>query len=378
MNKTFSRFPSEIIYGLVAFAVTLIVILYLYFEQFSGNITGFFRIGTVLPLSPLLDPQQTFVFKGELGYDGQQFLSIALDPFLKQDGTIAALDHPSYRYRRILYPLLGYLLGLGSPELIPYALVGINAIAIALIVGFVTAYFKGHLIPEKRTIGVLAIPGIWIVLSLSTADLLGSLLLVAAIYWEHRHQAKLMAVMVALAILTRETLLILWLALLINNIVLKRQKFILPLLLALIPGLAWHLYILALKLPGASGTGNFGLPLVGISQKVISLFQGGLTGKNLFEGYLFGLLIIVFGLTIWSSYHFHSHNHTIRWSSWLYLGLFSVSSLLILDYYLNYTRVFMDVYLLGLLIMVDHPLPNRTIFLTASGLASVAFLALHS
>jgi hypothetical protein len=166
MNKTFSRFPSEIIYGLVAFAVTLIVILYLYFEQFSGNITGFFRIGTVLPLSPLLDPQQTFVFKGELGYDGQQFLSIALDPFLKQDGTIAALDHPSYRYRRILYPLLGYLLGLGSPELIPHALVGINAIAIALIVGFVTAYFKGHLIPEKRAIGVLAIPGIWIVLSL--------------------------------------------------------------------------------------------------------------------------------------------------------------------------------------------------------------------
>jgi hypothetical protein len=378
MNKTFSRFPSEIIYGLVAFAVTLIVILYLYFEQFSGNITGFFRIGTVLPLSPLLDPQQTFVFKGELGYDGQQFLSIALDPFLKQDGTIAALDHPSYRYRRILYPLLGYLLGLGSPELIPYALVGINVIAIALIVGFVTAYFKGHLIPEKWAIGVLAIPGIWIVLSLSTADLLGSLLLVAATYWEHRHKAQLMAVMVALAILTRETLLILWLALLINNIVLKRKKFILPLLLALIPGLAWHLYILALKLPGVSGTGNFGLPWVGIAQKVMSLFQGGLTGKNLFEGYLFGLLIIVFGLTIWSSYRSHSHNHTIRWSSWLYLGLFSVSSLLILDYYLNYTRVFMDVYLLGLLIMVDHPLPNRTIFLTASGLASVAFLALHS
>lgn len=273
---------------------------------------------------------------------------------------------------------MGYLLGFGSPELIPYALVGINAIAIALIVGFVTAYFKGHLIPEKRAIGVLAIPGIWIVLSLSTADLLGSLLLIAAIYWEHRHKAQLMAVMVALAILTRETLLILWLALLINNILLKRSRFILPLFLALMPGLVWNLYILTLKLPGASGTGNFGLPLVGIAQKVMSLLQGGLTGKNLFECYLFGLLIIVFGLTIWSSYRSHSHNHTIRWSSWLYLGLFAISSSLILDYYLNYTRVFMDVYLLGLLIMVNHPLPNRTIFLTASSIASVAFLALHS
>jgi hypothetical protein len=40
-----------------------------------------------------------------------------------------------------------------------------------------------------------------------------------------------------------------------------------------------------LKLPGASGTGNFGLPLVGIAQKGMSLFQGGLTGKNLFEGF---------------------------------------------------------------------------------------------
>lgn len=378
MNKTFSRPSPEFIYGLIAFGVTVIVVLSLYFEQFSGNITGFFRIGTVLPLSPQLDPQNTLVFKGELGYDGQQFLSIALDPFLKQDGTIAALDHPSYRYRRILYPLLGYLLGLGSPELIPYALVGINVIAIVLLVGLVSAYFKGHRMAMVKALWLLAIPGIWIVLSLSTADLLGSLLFVAALYWEHRNQPRLTALMVALALLTRETLLILWMALLINNLLLKRQRFIVPLLLALMPGLLWNGYVLVLKLPGARGKGNFDLPLAGLFQKGISLVQGGLAGKNLFEFYLFALLILAFGLTLWSSYFSHTHNHTIRWSSWLYLGLFSVSSFLILDYYLNYTRVFMDVYLMGLLIVLDRPFPSKTLFLTASGIASTAFLALHS
>jgi hypothetical protein len=60
------------------------------------------------------------------GYDGQMFLSLGLDPGLRHEGTIAALDLPLYRYRRILYPLLGYLLGLGNPALIPYSMVAIN------------------------------------------------------------------------------------------------------------------------------------------------------------------------------------------------------------------------------------------------------------
>ena len=44
-----------------------------------------------------------FINKGEVGYDGQQFLTIALDPALKNIESISALDNPRYRYRRIMY-----------------------------------------------------------------------------------------------------------------------------------------------------------------------------------------------------------------------------------------------------------------------------------
>ena len=68
------------------------------------------------------DPQ------GTEGYDGQFVYQIALNP------TAAApyLDVPAYRYQRILYPLLGRLLALGQPSLIPWSLVLLNIAAIGL------------------------------------------------------------------------------------------------------------------------------------------------------------------------------------------------------------------------------------------------------
>jgi len=373
-----SEVPMAWRYGLIALGSVFLATIFLGLEKFSGNITGFFRIGSVLPLSPFLDPQQAFIFKDQLGYDGQQFLSIALDPFLQNDGTIAALDHPSYRYRRILYPLLGYLFGLGNPQWIPYALVGINILAIALITVIVAFYNQSRGAEPNKSLFVLTIPGVWITLTLSTADLLGSLLTLAAIHFEHRDRPRLTAGMIALALLTRETLVIIWLAFLINNLWLKRQRFILPLILAPFPAIVWNGYIWLRQLPGATGMGNFGLPGVGVVEKIQQIFKIGITANNSFEAYLFLLLIVGFALVLWSSYRFPTHNHTLRWGTWLYLGLFLSSSLLILDYFLNYTRVFLDVYLFGLLVLHNYPFPWKNSFFTASGISSLAFLIFHS
>jgi hypothetical protein len=373
-----SEVPVAWHYGFIALSGVILITFILSIEKFAGNITGFFRIGSVLPLSPFLDPQQVLIFKDQLGYDGQQFLSIALDPFLQNDGTIAALDHPSYRYRRILYPLLGYLFGLGNPQLIPYALVGINILAIALITVVVAFYNQSRGAEPQNSLLVLTIPGIWITLTLSTADLLGGLLTLAAIHGEHRDRPRLTALFVALALLTRETLFLIWLALFINNILLKRQRFLIPLIFSPIPALLWNGYIWLRKLPGGTGTGNFGIPGTGIIEKIQLIFKTDMTGNNLFEIYLFLLLIAGFILTLWSTYRFPSHNHTIRWGTCLYLGLFLSSSILILDYFLNYTRVFLDVYLLGLLIIHNYPFPWKNSFFAASGISSLAFLFFHS
>ena len=97
-----------------SFLIGVVVFGWLYWKYCDGNVTGFFRIGSEFSLSPFLNPDKILTFKGEIGYDGQQFLSIALDPGLANESTILSLDNPAYRYRRILYPLLGYLFGGGN------------------------------------------------------------------------------------------------------------------------------------------------------------------------------------------------------------------------------------------------------------------------
>lgn len=380
INQDFKKIlrTPEIRNVLISVLIVISIILYLYIFKFSGNITGFFRIGSVLPLSPFLNPDQTFVFKDELGYDGQQFLSLALDPFLTDLDTLESLDQPVYRYRRIFYPLLSYLLGFGNPVLIPYVMVAINAIAIILIVWLASLYFKTQGFKLNQALFTLCIPGVWIVLSLSTSDLLTGLFFVATFYFYTQNKPIYTSLMVSLACLTRETMLLLWLALVFTVILRKKYDYLKFLALAFIPPLVWNLYVLSLNLLGSPGTGNFGFPLWGIVQKLMGLITGGISGNKLFEAYLFILLILAFALTLWLAYRNQSQTALLLISGLMYLGMFIMSSLYILNYYLDYSRVFIDVYLLALLSLNISQFPYKTLFFSASGLASLAFLALHS
>lgn len=369
---------------LVALGLAIAVAGYFYWAKFDGQITGFFRIGSVLPLSPLLNPAETLIYQGELGYDGQQFLTIALDPGLQNDDSIAALDHPSYRYRRILYPLLGYLLGLGNPVLIPWALVLINILAIAIGAGLTAVYFQYQ---KQKTIGalaVLAIPGVWMVLFLSTADLLASAFSLGAVVCQQifpPHQSKkwwLVPILLALALLTRETSLIIWLAIALTLMQNRQWRSMVALLLSLIPITLWLGYIRWRQLPGGSGTGNFGSPLVGIGEKFQSLIQAGLTGNNIYEGYLWLLLLLTLALLIWLTLPHRQSNRTLAYGGWLYGGLLLVASFYILNYYLNYSRVFLDLFLLTMLAMAPSSKLIRWPYLAIAGLSTVTFLLLKS
>ncbi|AIE73806.1 MULTISPECIES: AZOBR_p60025 family cell surface glycopolymer formation protein [unclassified Synechocystis] len=367
---------------LVALGLAIAVAGYFYGFKFDGQITGFFRIGSVLPLSPLLNPAETLIYQGELGYDGQQFLTIALDPGLQNDGSIAALDHPSYRYRRILYPLLGYVLGLGNPVLIPWALVLINIVAIAICTGLTALYFQYQKQKAIGALAMLAIPGVWMVLFLSTADLLASAFSLGAVVCQQifpPNRSKkwwLVPILLALGLLTRETSLIIWLAIALTLAQNRQWRSMAVLLTSLIPITVWLGYIRWRQLPGGSGSGNFGWPFVGIGEKFQSLIQGGLNGNNVYEGYLWFLLWLTFALLIWFTRP--PTPKTLTYASGLYGGLLLVASFYILNYYLNYSRVFLDVFLLTILAMASGPRWTSGLYLAIAGLGSITFLLLKS
>jgi hypothetical protein len=71
------------------------------------------------------NPDERFVSQG---YDGQFFYYIALDPANARN----YVDDPGYRYGRILYPLTARALAFGEPDGVPYALLLINLMAVAL------------------------------------------------------------------------------------------------------------------------------------------------------------------------------------------------------------------------------------------------------
>ena len=83
MKKLSLKQSPEIKNTILAAIIVTVVVIFFYLFKFEGNITGFFRIGSTLALSPYLDSQDVLIYQGEDGYDGQMFLSLALDPFLQ-------------------------------------------------------------------------------------------------------------------------------------------------------------------------------------------------------------------------------------------------------------------------------------------------------
>jgi hypothetical protein len=65
---------------------------------------------------------------GTIGYDGQFVYQIAVHPF----SAATYLDIPAYRYQRILYPMAACIAGLGQPALIPWTLIALNVLALAV------------------------------------------------------------------------------------------------------------------------------------------------------------------------------------------------------------------------------------------------------
>ncbi|GAC1652723.1 MAG: hypothetical protein NVS9B1_00680 [Candidatus Dormibacteraceae bacterium] len=104
-----------------------------------------------------------------LGQDGQFYFFIAQDPLLRNPETSAALDN-TLRYRRILYPLVAFLLSLGHRGLLPPILIAVNVLAATATVaaGAVAANRAGR--NPWSALALAAYPGLWIPLLLDMTE----------------------------------------------------------------------------------------------------------------------------------------------------------------------------------------------------------------
>lgn len=145
---------------------------------------------------------------GQIGYDGQFFYYIALDPA----GAPAYLDEPaSYRYGRVLYPLAARAVALGRPNLVPWTLLLIN---LAALVGGTLAL--ALLLQRRGASPFFAFlfgfaPGLYEAVSRDLSEPLAYSLVLGALavwWWGEQPRPWVAGIVFGLAGITRETTLI--------------------------------------------------------------------------------------------------------------------------------------------------------------------------
>lgn len=138
--------------------------------------------------------------------DADYFLRVARDPF--GDGeTFVGLPQDvavSYRYGRILYPLLGWVLALGRPSLVAWTLPIVYAAALGLMASCAVRLLASQGIDGPRGALVVLVPSMWVTIPIVFSDpLVVSLLLLTYLLAAHGRTAGAWLAAAAL-ILTRE------------------------------------------------------------------------------------------------------------------------------------------------------------------------------
>jgi hypothetical protein len=172
----------------------------------NGRISRFILVGRHFA-TPSQLPHGMPVAK-TYGYDGQFFYRLALNPLnFHHTAYGITMDRP-YRYMRIGYPTLTWLVSLGQHFLVPVMLVAVNIAAVGAL-GYLGALFAVE--GGRHALAGLLMPGYFgLITSLSrdTAEPLAAVCLLAGLLAVRGRRPVLAAALLAYGALTRETVMV--------------------------------------------------------------------------------------------------------------------------------------------------------------------------
>lgn len=192
--------------GLIAFVVALVVVIARLLLLAHRNITDLMLVGDKYG-NPAQLPRGVHVFH-YTGYDGQFYYRMALDPAnLHRTAFGITMDY-WYRFVRIGYSALAWLVAGGQHSAVPYALIAINIVAMGVLglLGGMLAHQAG-----RHAMWGLLLAGYFGLMTSLTRDLtepLGAVCLLGGILAYRRRHPVLAALLFAYGCLTRETVLV--------------------------------------------------------------------------------------------------------------------------------------------------------------------------
>jgi hypothetical protein len=210
------------------------------------------------------------------GYDSQFFYYLAVDPV----NARYYMDADTYRYTRILYPMVARVLGLGRPGLIPYTLILVNWLALAGGTVALGAWLRRRGVAPWFALVYGLYPGLFFGLQRDLSEPLAYGLVALAVLLFDMASSWLLpaAAVFALAALTRETT-VLFSVLFGASLLVRGQgisdwgervranwrRVLLFLAIALVPLAAWKAFLLVWLGPqGDAGLQFTPLPFQGI------------------------------------------------------------------------------------------------------------------
>jgi hypothetical protein len=217
----------------------------------SGRAHGFTHPHQLPPGFMVADP-------GSAGYDGQFYYRLALNPFNWSKTAYGITMDQSYRYTRIGYPLLAWLVSFGQHDLVPAALVAVNLVAVAAMAYFGAMFARAS---DRHALWGLAFAayfGLAISVGRDTGEPLAEACMLAGLLAYRRNRWVLAGSVFAFGAITRETILLAPAAIAVVrlwDIVRRKERPGLPDVAWLAPAVAYGLLEIIAKfaLKGQSG-----------------------------------------------------------------------------------------------------------------------------
>ncbi len=203
--------------GLIALAGSLCFVLLRRWLAAGGNITKFVRAAWPYSHRDQV-PRGVFVFPAN-GYDGQFYYRLALDPAsLHRSAFGITMDAP-FRLQRIGYPALAWLVSLGQHAWVPVALVVVNVLALTAIgvLGGMLARDSGR--PALCGLLLAGYFGFFISVGCDLTEPVAAACLLGGVLAYRRGRPLLAGLLLAYGALTRETVLIVPLAIGLTSLI---------------------------------------------------------------------------------------------------------------------------------------------------------------
>ena len=232
-----------------------------------------------------LDPE------GRRGYDGQFAFYIAREGW----SAIAHLDQPAYRMQRIAYPALVGGLSLGHLSVIPWVMIVVNLLAIALTTFLLAQWLSASGLSGWYALLYALSVGTLVALSRDLTEPLALAFVTAGVVLWLRKAHAAAVLPLALALLTKETTLLFVLGLAMATLMQRRARLWSYLALAALPLALWELFLWSQlgEIPLVSGPSISLLPLQGILSQLT-------TDPGRVSAFVFAGLLGVVGLALGS------------------------------------------------------------------------------